>query len=109
MDGQSAAKVLLGQIQVLEDTQYDIESQLSHGDNKNEDRLANINESIKKLRKTYDYTVIINLGNIQQKLEDSINNLKSYNDALNNDVAEIAKVTQIIKFLAEAIFVASGL
>nr|WP_312324000.1 hypothetical protein [Acinetobacter oleivorans] len=109
MDGQSAAKLLLRQIQVLEDTQHDIESQLSHGDKKNEDRLANINDSIGNLRKTYDYTVIINLGIIKKKLEDSINNLKSYNDALNNEVAEIAKVSQIIKFLANAIFVASGL
>lgn len=109
MDGQSAAKVLQGQIQVLNDTQHYIETQLSHGDKQNKDRLSNINESILQLKTALVYTENIGLEDIEQKLEDAIKNLKSYNDALNNDVAEIAKVSQIIKFLAQAIITAGGL
>ncbi|TEU29049.1 hypothetical protein E2R16_04865 [Acinetobacter seifertii] len=109
MDGQTAAEILLDQIQVLENTQHYVEGLLPKDYDKNMKRLATLNETIAKLQKVYDKTLIIGLNLINQDLENSVNALKAYNDALDNDVAEIAMVTQIIKFLAQAILVAGGI
>jgi hypothetical protein len=109
MKGQSAALQILEEIKMLKLAQYLVEKLLPEDYELNMERLDVITGKIQKLRKVYYYTLKVGMNEIETNLENALNDLKNYNDGINRDVTDLAQINQMLKLVAQVIFVAFGL
>lgn len=109
MNGQSAALQILEEIKMLKLSQYLVEKLLPDDYELNMKRLDVITDKIQKLKKVYYYTLKVGMNKIETNLENALNDLKDYNDQINREVTDLSQINQMIKLVAQVIFVASGL
>jgi len=109
MKGQSAALQILEEIKMLKLAQYLVEKLLPEDYELNMQRLDVITGKIQKLRKVYYYTLKVGMDEIRTDLENALNDLKNYNDGIDRQVTDLAQINQMLKLVAQVIFVAFGL